>query len=105
MADESAPIQSSRWFRISALSTGKLSVVVTGIFAIIAIIRCKREDIPKVVDAVVSSHLFCILGWILAVVILLGAVIFIKLLISFYEKGIQRLAKERDDLQTKLLKK
>ncbi len=70
MADESPHIQSSRWFRISTLSTGKLSVVVTGVFAIIAILRCKREDIPKVVDAVISSHLFCILGWMLAVLIL-----------------------------------
>jgi len=53
----------------------------------------------------VDSYLFCAIGWILAVVILLASVVLIKLLMRFYDGEVARLSKERDELQTRLLNK
>ena len=105
MANDVPPIQSSLRFRIPVISSGKLSIFVTGAFLVVAVLRCNQGDVPKIVEMVVSSYFFFTLGWMLAVVVLVGAVVFIKLIIRFYDREVARIAKERDELQTKLLKK
>ena|SRR6266581_1547647 len=105
MANDVPPIQSSLRFRVPGITTKNLSIVIVGLVAIVAIWKAKQEDIPKIVETIFSSHLFCVIGWALAFVILLGSVVFIKLLIRFYDKEVIRLSKERDELQTRLLKK
>jgi hypothetical protein len=79
--------------------------VVSGLVAIVALLKAKKGDIPKIADMFFSSHFFATLGWALAFVILVASVVFVKLLITFYDKEVKRLSKERDDLQTKLLRK
>jgi hypothetical protein len=105
MANDFPPIQSSGRFRVPVLSTKNLSVVVTGIVLIVALLKAKQDDIPKIVEMLVGSYLFCSIGWILAIVILFSSVVLIKLLIRFYDRGIARLSEERNELQTRLLKK
>jgi hypothetical protein len=105
MANDLPPIQSSGRFRVPVITTKNLSVVITGAVLIVALLRAKQDDIPKIVEMLVNSYLFCSIGWILAIVILLSSVVLIKLLIRFYDKEVARLSKERDDLQTRLLKK
>lgn len=103
MAD--APIQSSQQYRVPGLATRNLSVVVTGIVAIVALFRAKQEDIPKIVEILVGSKTFAIVGWALAIIFLLVGAILITLLIFNNDREIKRLTKERDDLQTRLLDK
>jgi len=75
-----------------------------GIVLIVALLKAKREDIPLIVKMLVDSHVFCATGWILAIVIVLTSVILVLLLKSTFREGIERLARERDDLQKKLIK-
>jgi hypothetical protein len=105
MADEFPPIQSTGRFRVPLITTKNLSVVIFGAVAIFALMKAKQEDIPIIVKTLVDSYLFCAIGWILAVVVLLSSVVLIKLLMRFYDREVARLSKERDELQTRLLKK
>jgi ATP/ADP translocase len=104
MANDLPPIQSSQRFRVPVITTKNLSVVISGLVLVVALLKAKPEDIPKIVEMLVASHLFCMIGWIFAFVILLGSVVFIKLLIRSNDRAISRLSKERDDLQTRLFK-
>jgi ATP/ADP translocase len=104
MANDSSSIQSSRRFRVPGITTKNLSVVVTGLVAIIAILKADKRDIPKIVDTIFGSHVFAVVGWTLAIVILLVSVVSIKLLIQRDDKEINRLTDERDYLQKRLLK-
>lgn len=103
MANHRVQLESSERFRVPVFTTRGLSVIVTGIVLIVSLVRAKREDIPKIVEMIVSSHLACSIGWILAVVILLGSVVFTKLLIRFNDREVKRLSDERDELQRRLL--
>ena len=73
--------------------------------AIVALLKARKGDIPKIAEMFFGSHVFASLGWALAFMILIGSVVFVKLLIRFYDKEVARLSKERDELQTKLLRK
>lgn len=105
MSDELPPIQSSGRFRVPGITTKSLSVVITGLVALVAILKARKSDIPKIVELIFTSHLFCVIGWALAFVILLRSVVFVKLLIRFYDNGFKRVTRERDELQMKLLTK
>jgi hypothetical protein len=84
-------------------TTRNLSVVVVGAVLVIAIIRADPKDIPTIVQTLVDSRSTAIIGWSIALIILIGAVVFIRLLTYVYEKEIERICKERDKLQSKLL--
>jgi hypothetical protein len=104
MADEEIPpIQSSQRFRTPGITTKNLSIVVTGAVLIVALLKAKREDVPKIVETIFSSHSFCVLGWALTFVVLFASVVFVKVLIRLHDKEIGRLSNERDELQTRLL--
>src|SRR5213592_3468275 len=104
MADEEIPpIQSSQRFRVPGVTTKNLSIVLTAAVLIVALLRAKPEDVPKIVETIFSSHSFCVLGWALSIVILLASVVFVKVLIRLHDKEIERLSHERDQLQTRLL--
>jgi uncharacterized membrane protein YfcA len=105
MPNDQPPIQSTQRFRVPVITTKNLSVVITGLVAIVALLKAKKGDIPKIAEMFFGSHVFASLGWALAFMILLGSVVFVKLLIRFYDNEVRRLSKERDDLQTKLLKR
>lgn len=101
MAD--APIQSSQPYRVPGLATRNLSVVVTGTVAIVALFRAKQEDIPKIVQILVGSTTFAVVGWALAIIFLLVGAALITLIVRNDDREIKRLTKERDDLQRRLL--
>jgi chromate transport protein ChrA len=98
-------IQSSQRYRVPGITTKNLSIVVTGIVLIVALLKARKQDVPKIVETIFSSHLFCALGWALTFVILLASVVFVKLLIRQHDKEIGRLSNERDELQTRLLER
>ena len=105
MPEDLPVIQSSQRFRVPGITTKNLSIVITGLVALAAILKAKKSDIPKIVELIFTSHLFCVIGWALAIVILLGSVVFVKLLIRFYDDGFRRVTRERDELQTRALRK
>jgi p-aminobenzoyl-glutamate transporter AbgT len=100
---EAAPIQSSRSPWNATISTKSLSVVVTGIVMLVALIKAEPKDIPEMVRIMVGSSPFCAVGWVLAVVFLVVGIIFVVTLRNIHEQEIKRLAQERDKLQSKLL--
>lgn len=100
---QTPPIQSSQRGRSPVLTSRNISIVITGAVFIYAIYRADSKDIPKIVESLVGSNTFAVVGWILACVFLLGAIISIKLQSRIYEKELNRLAKERDELQRLLL--
>lgn len=105
MADEPMALQSSESHRVSILTTRNLSVVLSAIVVIVALLKAKQDDIPKIVQTLVGSNTFAAVGWTLAAVFLIGGVVSIKLLITTHDKEVARIYKERDELQTKLLRK
>ena len=61
--------------------------------------------IPQIVQILTGSHTTAVIGWSVAFIILVTAIVFIRLMSHIYEKEIERLSSERDKLQTKLLEK
>lgn len=96
-------IQSSQRQRTPILTTKNLSIAVTGLVLVIALLKARREDIPKIVEILFGSHTFAAVGWVLAVVFLLGGAIFTKLQDRLHQREIARMANERDELQKQLL--
>lgn len=98
------PIQSTIGSRVpTRLGTKHLSILVIGLVVLVALIRAKQEDIPKIVKILADSSVFCAVGWTLAILFLLIAAASIWILIRIYERQLVRVAKERNELQSKLL--
>jgi hypothetical protein len=99
------PIQSSERLRHPVLTSKNLSIVVTGAILIVALLKADSKDVPEIVKTVVSSNTMAIVGWTLAIVLLIGSVVFIRLLIKFYDQEMKRIARERDYLQAILIER
>ena len=84
-------------------TTRNLSVVIVGVVLIIAMFRADSKDIPAIVQTLVDSRSTAIIGWAIAAIVLIGAVVIVRLLSHVYEQEIERICKERDKLQNKLL--
>jgi len=84
-------------------NTRNLAIIVTGAVFIVAIFRADPKDIPKIVDTIVSSGRVSMIGWIVAVIILVAAIVLIKIMCKVYDREIERIVKERDQLQKQLL--
>jgi high-affinity nickel permease len=89
---------------VKFFTTRNLSILVIGLVLVVAMIRADANDIPKIVETLAGSRSTAVIGWSIAFVILAAAVIFIKMMSHIYEKEIERLCKERDKLQSTLLK-
>lgn len=104
MAENGSKLQTSdRPVRVQFLNTKGLAVIVTGLVFIVALLRARPSDIPIIVKDFASSYLVDVLGWLIAFIILVVAIIFIWLMRKDHQSEIGRLAKERDELQGKLL--
>jgi len=109
VAAETSPPGSSTRLQSSArnwqpvLTSKNLSIIVVGIVLIVAIIMADPKDVPKIVDIVVGSHVWATTGWVLAVIFLIAGIALMKLLMTIYDKEIDRIAKERDYLQNILI--
>jgi uncharacterized oligopeptide transporter (OPT) family protein len=104
----SPTLQSSKTTRdiyAKFFTTRNLSVIVVGVVLIIALFRADPKDIPRIVEILAGSSNSAIIGWAIAFIILAGAVILVKLMKKIYENEIERLAKERDQLQRMLLER
>lgn len=79
--------------------------MVTGAVVLVALLKADSKDIPRIVEILFGSDTFAVMGWILAVVFLVGGVLFVRMQQKIYELEIDRLAKERDRLQITLMGK
>jgi len=86
-------------------NTRNLAIVVTGVVFAIALFKADQKDIPKIVETIVNSEHISIIGWIVAIIILVASIVLIKIMCIIYDKEIERLVKERDQLQKRLLEK
>jgi hypothetical protein len=100
-----AELQSSkgRVPRVMFFTTRNLSVIVSGAVFMTALIKADKTDIPKIVEMLVSSGHVAFIGWAFAVVILAGSVWLMKMSTKIHDREIERLVKERDLLQKRLL--
>ena len=98
-------IQSSKAQVVSVkfFTTRNLSVIVVGAVLIIAMTRADTKDIPKIIEILADSHHSAVLGWSIALLILISAVFLIKIMFKIHDREIERIVKERDQLQKKLL--
>ena len=80
-------------------NTRSLAIVVSGIVLIVALLRADPKDVPKIVETVVNSGHVSLLGWIIAMIILVSAIVLIRVMCKIYDKEIERICKERDQLQ------
>jgi len=88
------------WARI--LSTKNIAIVVFGMVAFAALWRYNRGDIPKIMEIIFSRSEYCVLGWVIAIVVLASAIATIAVLMRTHRDEISRLAKERDDAQRRI---
>jgi hypothetical protein len=96
-------LQSSARVPPAVLTSKNLSIIVVGAVLIVAIIKAESKDIPLIVQTLVESHVWATTGWVFAGVILITAVVVIRVLLNLYQKEINRIARERDELQKILL--
>lgn len=78
-------------------------MICTAVVLLTAILKADSKDIPKIIEAALSSNIFAAVGWTLAVAFLVaggGCVIFLS---KIYNREITRLSAERDALQRRLL--
>ncbi len=68
-----------------------------------AILKADSKDIPVMVDSMMGSSPFAVVGWVLAVVFLIGGIAFPVIMHKIYQGEIKRIAEERDRLQSTLL--
>jgi hypothetical protein len=103
-----SPLQSSvptHIINAKFFNTRNLSIAVTGIVFSIALLKADSKDVPKIVELIANSPKISFLGWVIAVIILIAAVVLMKIMCKIYDKEIERLVKERDQLQKQLLEK
>jgi high-affinity nickel permease len=88
---------------VKFFSTRNLSVIVMGVIFLVALWRAQPKDIPQIVETICGSHDISIIGWLFALIILVSAIVFLRILTRIHDREIERLVKERDKLQKKLL--
>lgn len=71
----------------------------------VAMFRADSKDVPKIVETIVNSGHVSMVGWIVAVTILIAAIVLIKLMCKIYDREIERICKERDQLQKQILER
>jgi uncharacterized membrane protein YdcZ (DUF606 family) len=103
MPPQEQSIQSSQQHRQPLLTSKNISIIVAGSVLIVALFRADPKDIPLIVDTLTRSNWWAAVGWTLAGSFLFAAAVIIKLLTRFYDREMNRLAAERDELQRKLL--
>jgi len=71
---------------------------------LVAIGRARVEDLPKIVAAVTKAlESSCVLGWAVALCILLSSIVVVTIAVRLYRRELDRLATKRDELQERLL--
>ena len=98
-------IQSSQRYQQPILTSKNISIIITGSVLIVALFRADPKDIPVIVDTLTKSNIWAAVGWTLAGSFLFAAAVIIKLLTRFYDREMNRLAQQRDELQRILLER
>jgi hypothetical protein len=88
---------------IRSLSSGKFWQFCGLLVLLYFIHSLESGDKVEIVKLVVSAPLFHVLGWALALLLAVGCVIVHAVIRKEYLREIERLSKERDALQEKLL--
>ena len=78
--------------------------LVLAIAVLLAVVLARQADLPKMVEFITKTlEASAIVGWIVAACMLLFSIITILFIIWWYGRELDRVAKERDELQQKLM--
>jgi len=95
--------QAFRDLGLRVLSTGRFAPLLVFILIFTALVKAPSEKMPEVIKTLVEQPLvWCVLGWIIAGVLLVSAIIFFFLMRRMYLNEIDRIRIKRDELQEKL---
>jgi p-aminobenzoyl-glutamate transporter AbgT len=98
----SQPLKNTEKNGLSVRTAG-VSVAATAIVLLVAIIKARPEDIPKIVETIFGSNTYGHIGWTLAIVFLISSAILIRIVTNTHQREIDRLSTERSELQRRLL--
>ena len=95
--------QAFRDLGLRILSTGRFAPLFAFILLFTAILKAPNDKIPSIIDTLVTQPLvWCFMGWITAGILLIAALVFFFMMRRMYLNEIDRLKRERDELQEKL---
>lgn len=80
-----------------------IGFLVSGGVAAIVLLRAKPEDLPRIAEILFRSDFALWLGWGLAILFLILLVVAYTIVRKRYRSEIDRLCRERDGLQERLL--
>ena len=67
------------------------------------VIKCRSEDVPKIMETIFTEPLLLYAGWLVALIVTPVAIVMIIFLQKIHQAEIARLTNERNELQAKLL--
>jgi hypothetical protein len=89
-------------------SFDKLPKIFISLAILVLVFKTRPADVPAVIKPIAevfSEQFAAILGWIIAIIVVIFSIILVKAMRSFYNGEIKRVAKERDGLQEILNKR
>ena len=108
----SKPIRRVTWaqaFRdvgIRFLSSGKFVPFLGFVLLFVAILKAPNDKMPEIVRTLADQSVaWMLMGWIVAVVMLVVSILFFIGMRRFYLDEIGRIKNERDELQKKLIER
>ena len=88
---------------IRALSTGKFWQFCFLVICVVVGARINSGDWAKIAELFLKSHVYSGLGWVLLAITIVMAVVIHRTQRGIYQREIDRLSSERNDLQQQLL--
>ena len=88
---------------VRALSTGKFWQFCFLVFCLVVGLRINSGDWVKVAELFLKSHVYAGLGWSLCAITIIIAIVIHRTQQGVYQREIDRLSTERNDLQQQLL--
>lgn len=106
MAKDPTKLQTSKMrLPMRVLNTKGLAIIMVGAVVIVALFRARRSDVPVIVKDFLGSSFVYGSGWLVAAIILVISLICFRVVFTDHRNEVDRIAKERDRLQNKLLEK
>jgi hypothetical protein len=94
--------QALRDLGLRVLSTGRFAPLLAFILLFTAILKAPSDKIPEIINSLVAHPLVWCAGWITAGILLIAAVALFSVTRRIYLDEIDRVKRERDELQEKL---
>src|SRR5439155_13661010 len=95
--------QTFRDLGLRVLSTGRFAPLLAFILLFTAILKAPSDKIPEIIKILVEQPLvWCFMGWITSGILLVCSLVLFVTMRRMYLNEIDRVKKERDELQEKL---